>query len=210
MPKKSKFAERYQELGLPYRKKETFYRNIAKVFFLLIPLFFALIIFLREYAIYEEIGLVAVIVILSVVFSRMESEAKKAKKYLITSESIQEYIDYYELNDIEVDELDKILEEINQGIYTIKIGDTKVTFASNLIVKSINIDDIQYIEACKVSTVTEVSVNEYETEVIFNFEDNKESIFCFDYNYSDLPDGKEGFIKLIESYYPDLKFVFNG
>lgn len=115
------------------------------------------------------------------------------------------YIGDNNLNSMEIAELDRILEDMDKGIYTTKVCQYMVTCGSVLLLEKTSDN---YVEFVRVSDTKCIYC--YETdddEVAFDFDGTDYSFFSMDIELKKYPDGKREVMEFLKTYYPDLEVV---
>lgn len=210
MARESTYAKKFEELGKPYKAKSKLYKNIGMISFVLMLACLMIAVFVYEYRVYAALGLVFFTVLGLIMVNQTIHNSAKSNQNLCIADAINDFAKYYDFDDFDYNELDRILEDMDNGIYSVKIADQMITFTPNLIVTCVEFDKRKFYEICKMSCVTQVVVRDYDNEVSFDFDDVKGSAFSFDYDRSQLENGKEGFVKLLKSHYPELKISMDS
>lgn len=210
----SKYAKKQRELAVPFKKKAKLFKNITRVAAVVTILFIIVMLGINNNA-GILFGIACVMgIFTAIVFANFQTNDSKATKTEALANQIDDYIENYNLTSSEVETIDRIIEDTFNGTYTAKIDDVLVTFAPDIILSMYKTMNLDYMEICKISELTEIEVRKFYTpaynltEYSFDFIDNKEMGYSIDFDVANEPDGKEKVIKLIEEYYPEVKITY--
>lgn len=213
MKVESRYSKKQRELAAPYAKKAKLYQNISRVMCVLTILFIIVMLGINSYAKILMCVAGVLVIATAIVFANFQSNDKKATRIESIANQIDDYINEYNLTSSDVDTIDRIIEDTLADKYTVKCENAMITFTPDMIFSLLKDDTLVYISFCLISEVTEIQVKEFhvsaldQTEIVFDFYDNKEMGYSIDFEVKNEPDGKEKITKLIEEHYPQIKIT---
>lgn len=202
MEKESRYIKKRQEMAVPFEKKSRTFKIVAWVSGIVLAI--AGIVCTAYFLnIFPLLGFLALGRILFVVFS-----AKSAKaSFMAILQGAEFAID--QMKDLcftaeEIDEFDRIMDDVEAGIYTFKVGDVMVTFTPTLMVC---VDNNYYLEVCRASDITRVLYYICNGEWSFDFDGIRGSSFSIDFDLEKVPEGGEKVLEQIKQHYPNIELL---
>lgn len=208
MNKESRVAAKYKKIAAPLTRVKKITMILFAVF--LIPSFICLIgfIFIQSARSILAIGFVAFFIPYAILITIHEKFEKKARKPEMISYQIEEFISVNNLTDAQIDELDRILEDILNGISTMKFNDNLITFTDDFVVRYEETKNLVFLLVAKVSDINEitlVSENDAKKTVYYLLCYGQENDIDIEFNLTEYPDGVEKVNSMLRSYFPNLE-----
>jgi len=123
-----------------------------------------------------------------------------AKSSVSNTKYLQEMINEQEYTDAEIDEFDRIIDDIERNDYTFEADGLKITFSPDIMVI---MSEYGYIETCRVSDIRRVIYYGTEGEYSFDFDGIRGNFFSIDVAAT----SKERVLDYISRYYPQFELV---
>lgn len=208
MSKESRVAAKYKKIATPLIRV----KKITMILFavLLIPSFICLIGFflIQSARSILAIGFVACFIPYAILLTIHEKIEKKARKPEMISYQIEEFISENNLTDAQIDELDRVLEDILKGTCTMKFADSLITFTDDFVVRYEETKFLVFLIAAKISDINEIAFireNNDKRNVLYLLRYGQENDIDIEFNLEEYPDGIEKVDSILKSYFPNLE-----
>lgn len=208
MSKESRVAAKYKKIATPLIRV----KKITMILFavLLIPSFICLIGFflIQSARSILAIGFVACFIPYVILLTIHEKIEKKARKPEMISYQIEEFISENNLTDAQIDELDRVLEDILKGTCTMKFADSLITFTDDFVVRYEETKFLVFLIAAKISDINEIAFireNKDKRNVLYLLRYGQENDIDIEFDLEEYPDGIEKVDSILKSYLPNLE-----
>lgn len=208
MSKESRVAAKYKKIATPLIRV----RKITMMLFavLLVPSFICLIGFflIQSARSVLAIGFVACFIPYVILLTIHEKIEKKARKPEMISYQIEEFISENNLTDAQIDELDRVLEDILKGTCTMKFADSLITFTDDFVVRYEETKFLVFLFAAKISDINEIAFireNNDKRTVLYLLRYGQENDIDIEFDLTEYPDGIERVDSILKSYFPNLE-----
>lgn len=208
MSKESRVAAKYKKIATPLIRV----KKITMILFavLLIPSFICLIGFflIQSARSILAIGFVACFIPYVILLTIHEKIEKKARKPEMISYQIEEFISENNLTDAQIDELDRVLEDILKGTCTMKFADSLITFTDDFVVRYEETKFLVFLIAAKISDINEIAFireNNDKRNVLYLLRYGQENDIDIEFDLEEYPDGIEKVDSILKSYLPNLE-----
>lgn len=211
MSKESRVAAKYKKVAKPYMGVEKAFKVLYTIF--LVPAFICLVTFpffisARRFL---AIGFVVCFVPFAIFLTLLEQIEKKTKKPEMIFFQIEESISELDLSDSEIDELDKILEDFEKDICTLKIAGQLITITENLVVEYEEQDKHVFILTARTSQVSEITFDSGEGKgrklAYYDLCTGDYSHIDIEFDTNEYPDGIEKVKAMLKEHFPHLEIV---
>ncbi len=208
MSKESRVAAKYKKIATPLIRV----RKITMMLFavLLVPSFICLIGFflIQSARSVLAIGFVACFIPYVILLTIHEKIEKKARKPEMISYQIEEFFSENNLTDAQIDELDRVLEDILKGTCTMKFADSLITFTDDFVVRYEETKFLVFLIAAKISDINEIAFireNNDKRTVLYLLRYGQENDIDIEFDLEEYPDGIERVDSILKSYFPNLE-----
>lgn len=198
----SSYSKKYRDLGEPLLVKANKIRNFGKIGIAVL----LLLIVLSTVLVSFKLALIIILIISMFVSGILLEEYNKlhaqGNSYISLSQEIERFIKSCSLSENEIKELDNLLEDFDNGKFTIEAYNSMVTF-SKLFAAKMTKSNIKSVEFCRVSDIDSILITPCEDADHYYFEFNVKN----DFKLSLITADKDNLIKIISANYPDIKIV---
>lgn len=208
MSKESRVAAKYKNIATPLIRV----KKITMILFavLLIPSFICLIGFflIQSARSILAIGFVSCFIPYVILLTIHEKIEKKARKPEMISYQIEEFISENNLTDAQIDELDRVLEDILKGTCTMKFADSLITFTDDYVVRYEETKFLVFLIAAKISDINEIAFireNNDKRTVLYLLRYGQENDIDIEFDLEEYPDGIEKVDSILKSYFSNLE-----
>lgn len=220
---KSRYLAKYEALLEPAEHRDQNNKILTVVWVFVELAILSMLFFYEKYA-----WLICVLTVLWVIcllwlFKGTVKNRKEMEKYRRIVCNVRESIDELVLTEEEIETMDAILEDMENGIVSFKTENLppypnqeepyiqSVTFTQQLMFGQYKVNDMMYIEMCRAKEVSMIkSIFEKDdcgASWFFDFRDGENTIFNIDIEGEYNCEGKQKLMQLLEQYYPNIPIV---
>lgn len=175
MNRESRVAAKYKKIAGPLVKKRDLFMILYSIF--LFPALICIIgyVFIPSIKDYCVIGAIVCFIPFMILLLIQDYYDRKSKPLEMTYRPIEEYIEELNLTDVQIEELDRIIEDSEKSICGIKCGGSCITFTKNLVVEYVRSKTLVKIFVEKTPDINYIEHSiekDYSTYVFFTHKSN--------------------------------------